>query len=332
MRDSTLRADYTAAERFMRRRETAGWAALRLLAPPQFAPHALVGAAMGYFTDDVCDRGDEAGRRRRFEAWATRVRAALDTDTATHPLLRAYLHAARVHDLPRTWADAYLEGTRAELDFPEFADEDAYQRYVDALTWPGAMLSTGLTPHLVPDEEFAASVRLFTDGFQRTDLLSDLADDLGAGRMRLPQSDLERYGVTRADLGSGRDTPGVRALLAATATTARAALDAGDRLVGDVPPEYRPLVRSVLALTHHRLDNVCAMGSAITRRPVRDNPAECLRLLARARRADPQPPRNPSRSGPRTPQRAVVEPYGSRPWARSRPGRVTAGGPDAPTR
>lgn len=299
VRDSTLRADYTAAERFMRRRETAGWGALRFLTPPEFLPHAVAGAALAYFTDDVCDRGDAEGRARRFEAWATRVRSALDTGTATHPLLRAYLHAARENGLPRDWADAYMAGTRAELTFPEFADEAEYQSYVDTLTWPGAMLSTGMTPHLVSDEDFAASVRQFADGFQRTDLVCDLAEDLSEGRLRLPRSDLDRYGVTRADLESGRDTPGVRALLAATVATARAALDDGTRIVDEVPHEYRPLVRGVIDISHYRLDNACDLGPAITQRSARDNPAVCVRLLVRARRMAPpirraSSPRDPS--------------------------------------
>ncbi|MGC0421040.1 phytoene/squalene synthase family protein [Embleya sp. AB8] len=284
VRERTLRADYTAAAVFMRRRETAGWGALRVLAPAHFLPHALVGAAMAYLTDDVCDRGDAAGRRARFEAWATRVRAALDTGTATHPLLRAYLHAAHEYGLPRRWADDYLVGSRAQLDSPEFADEAEYQRYIDTFTWPGAMLSTGMTPHLVSDEEFAATVRAFADGFQRTDLLCDLAEDLAEGRNWLPRADLDRYGVSTADLVAGRDTPAIRALLVETTSRARASLDVGDLLIDQVGPEYRPLTRSVLAISHHRLDNVCALGPAITRRPARDNPVECARLLLGARR------------------------------------------------
>ncbi|MFJ1969129.1 phytoene/squalene synthase family protein [Streptomyces sp. NPDC087903] len=278
------------------------WGAVRLLTPPDFQPHALAGATMLAFTDDVCDRGAAGAREKRFEAWATRVQSALDTGVARHPLLRAYLHSAQVCGLPRSWADSYMAGTRIDLRFPGFDDETDYQRYIDTLTWPGLMLSTGLTPHLVSDDEFAASCRLVADGFQRVDFLTDLAEDLRGGRLTLPLSDLDRHGVTRADLEQAQDTPGVRALLAATASAARASLTAAQRVVGEVPGAYRPVVRCLLGLYQHRVDAVTALGAAVLRRPVRDDPRACLRLLVRSQR--PVLPRQGSGcAGPRTPAR-----------------------------
>ncbi|MFI6567568.1 squalene/phytoene synthase family protein [Streptomyces sp. NPDC050534] len=279
-----LRSDYTAAARYLRRREVAMWGAVRLLTPPEFQPHALAGATMLAFTDDVCDRGPVCGRRKRFEAWSGHVQSALDTGTSSHPLLRAYLHSAHAYGLPRRWADAYLAGTRIDLEFPGFTDEDDYQRYVETLTWPGLMLSTGLTPHLVADEDFAASCRLVADGLQRVDFLTDLAEDVRSGRLTLPLADLDRHGVSRADLEAGRDTLGVRALISETAGRARATLTAARRTVDEVPDAYRPVVRCLLGLYDHRLDQVMAAGAAATRRPVREDPLTCLRLVARSRR------------------------------------------------
>jgi 15-cis-phytoene synthase len=287
VRGDVLRADFSIAERYLRRRERALHGVVRALAPPSFVPHAVVGAAMLCFTDDICDRGPAPDRAERFGTWAGHVGRALDTGDSHHPLLRAFLHSSRRQGLSRTWVDTYLEGTRIDLDFPGFADESDYQRYVDTLTWPGVMLTSGLTPHLVPDDAFAASCRLVADACQRADLLIDLAEDLREGRLALPRADLERHGVTRDDLEQGRATPQVRALVLETADRARASLLAAGRVVGEVPPDYRPLVRCLLALYHHRLDTVGALGAAVARRPVRDNPVECVRLLARARREQP---------------------------------------------
>jgi 15-cis-phytoene synthase len=286
-----LRADYTAADRFIRDREFPLWAMMRLLTPPEFQPHAAAGSALATFTDDMCDRGAVAERQQRFDAWTALVRAALDTGDSSDPLLRAYLHSADEYGLPRSWADAYLDGSRIDLDFPGFAEEADYQRYIDTLTWPALMLFTGMTPHIVPDEEFASSCRLVADAVQRTDFLTDLAEDLRVGHLALPMSDLDRHGVARTDLEEGLDTPGVRALISATADTARGTLTAASRIIGEVAPAYRPLTRCLIGIHHLRLDKVSALGSALTRRPVRDNPVECLRLLVRSRRADHLPPR-----------------------------------------
>ncbi|WP_345643335.1 squalene/phytoene synthase family protein [Streptomyces tremellae] len=284
VRSAGLRADYTAAARYLRRREPALYGVVRLQAPAGFLPHALTGASMLGFTDDVCDNGSPADRVRQLDAWTGHVTRALDTGDSHHPLLRAFVHSAGEAGLPRHWFDTYLEGTRIDLEFPGFADEAAYQRYIDTLTWPGIMLSTGLTPNLVPDDDFAASCRLVADACQRTDLLTDLTSDVAEGRFALPRTDLERFGVSRADLEQGRATPAVRELVLATADRARTTLLAAGRVVAEVPADYRPLVRVLLGLYHHRLDVVGAMGADVVRRPVRDNPADCLRLVAQARR------------------------------------------------
>ncbi|MEV6576436.1 squalene/phytoene synthase family protein [Streptomyces sp. NPDC051577] len=260
------------------------WSVVRLLTPSNFQPHAMAGATLLAFTDDICDLGAPQARQKRFDVWAGHVHKALDSGTSHHPLLRAYLHSAKVCGLLHCWADTYMAGTRIDLRFPGFADEADYQRYVDTLTWPGLMLSTGLTPHLVSDDDFAASCRLVADGLQRVDFLTDLAEDLRGGRLTLPLAELDRHGVTRTVLEEGRDTPGVRALLAATSSAARQSLLAAQRVIDEVPAEYRPVVRCLLGLYHHRLDRVTTLGAAVLRRPVLDNPVKCLRMLARSRR------------------------------------------------
>ncbi|MFI2779245.1 squalene/phytoene synthase family protein [Streptomyces sp. ALB3] len=66
----------------------------------------------------------------------------------------------------------------------------------------------------------ARSCRLLAHGRRHTDLLAGLAEELRGGNLCLPAEDAQRHGVTRGDLEQGRDTPGVRALISATAGTA----------------------------------------------------------------------------------------------------------------
>ncbi|MFC8194959.1 squalene/phytoene synthase family protein [Streptomyces sp. NPDC057298] len=276
-----LRDDYTKVARFMWRREPAGYLAVRLMVPVAHQPHALAGYAFASFTDDICDRGTVLERTRRYDAWDAQVRTALDTGSAGHPLLRAFLHTAAARELPRRWVDSYLDGARIDLDFPGFATEADYQRYVEQLTWPFLMITSGLAHHGGGSAEFAAGCRLFADAAQRTDILTDLSEDLRGGRLYLPVSDLDRYDIAREDLEQGRDLPGVRALIAATAQTARATLREAGVLLEHCPAEHRRLMRFVLDLHHQRLESVTARGASVARRPVRDRPVACLRLLAR---------------------------------------------------
>lgn len=280
------RAAYLKAKQFMLSREPAGHLAVRLLIPDRLQPHILAGYAFASFTDDLCDKGTVPERTRRYAGWAEQVRSALDTGTARHPLLRAFLHTAEKRELPRSWVDSYLVGAEIDLDFGGFTTEDDYQSYIETLTWPFLMITSGLSMPGGGSRAYADSCRLLADACQRTDFLTDLAEDLRDGRLYLPTDDLEKHGVDRSDLEQGRNLPGVRSLLSATASTAHATLREATRIVAELPEEQRPLTRFVILLHDHRLRRARAMGAAVTQGPVRDNPIECLRILTRSVQRD----------------------------------------------
>jgi phytoene synthase len=284
VRGGTVRADYSAAERYLQRKDFAIWGAVRALIPPEGQPYAVAATAFLRYTDDLCDGGPVGGRTQRFDEWAADLGTALDTGNSERRLLRAYLHSAGLLNLSRKWIDSYMAGTRAELEFAGFAQEADYQSYIDTVSIPAFMILAEAIPRLVGEQCFTSSARLVTDGVQRADKITDLFEDLRDGRLYLPAFDLDRYGVTRADLRDGLDTPAVRALISATASSARASLVEGERILGEVAPDYRPMFRSLILVNHKRLDDVRLRGVAIIRRPYHDDPVACLRLIVRSHR------------------------------------------------
>lgn len=285
VRGEAVRADYSAAARYLQRKESGSWILHRVLVPPEGQPHTVVTTALVRHTDDLSDSGPVEGRIQRFDEWAAQVQSALDTGSSGHPLLRAYLHSADRLNLSRKWVDAYVAGSRTDLEFAGFANEADYQRYIDIVDLPVFMFTSGAVPRLVSDERYTSSARYVADGMQRADVLGDMFEDLQNGRFNLPMSDLDQYGVTRADLSDGLDTPAVRALISATANSARAALGEGERLLSEIGPDYRPAFRCVIEGLHMRLDDIEAQPAAIIRRPYRDRSVAWMRLMIRSRRA-----------------------------------------------
>jgi 15-cis-phytoene synthase len=267
------------------------------LFPPQSLPHLAAAAALAGYTDDLCDRGPVGGRTQRFDEWAAHVGTALDTGSSGHRLLRAYLHSAGLLNLSRKWLDSYMAGTRVDLEFPGFAQEADYQRYVDTVSLPSFMFATGAVSRPVPDQRFTSSARFLADAAQRTDFLTDLFEDLRDGRLALPVCDLDRYGVTRVDLWDGLDTPAVRALISATAGSARASLVEGERILGETAPDYRPFFRLLIGMLHKRLDDVGTRGAAVIRRPYHDGLVASLRLTVRCRRIGASTKAHPAHAG-----------------------------------
>ncbi|WP_322975606.1 squalene/phytoene synthase family protein [Streptomyces sp. NBC_00162] len=200
------------------------------------------------------------------------------------PLLRAYAHAVDSRALPAHWVSRFLEGAAtAEAGFDGFADEAEFQAYLDAYAWPGVLVFTGLQYQGGPDPEQAAAWRRFVDAAQRVDFLADLAGDLADGRLCIPRARLDEHSVTRADLEQARDTPAVRALLAAETGRARAALEATDGILDLADPGLRPVTATMKELMAQQLTAVERAGITALRRDTGYGLVAPLRTLLRAR-------------------------------------------------
>jgi squalene synthase HpnC len=88
----------------------------------------------------------------------------------------------------------------------------------------------------------------------------DIAEDLRAGRIYLPLADLDRFGVTEADLAAPRAGPRVRALIAFQVGRARDLLDAGAPLVGTLHGAARAAVAGYVAGGRAALAAIAASG------------------------------------------------------------------------
>ncbi|MEU3404378.1 squalene/phytoene synthase family protein [Streptomyces sp. NPDC006670] len=285
-----LRDDYTRAARTVLRRDPARFVTLRLLAAPPLVPRLAAGLAFMNLVDDVAETGTPRQRSAGLAELTARTTRALETGDSPDPRLRAYAHAVRSSGLPAHWITRFLDGAAtAEAVFDGFAAEEDFQAYLDAYAWPGVLVFTGLQYPGGPDAAQAAGWRTFVDAAQRVDFLADLAGDLAEGRLCLPRARLAEHSVTRADLEGARDTPAVRALLAAECRLARTALTAADDGILDLTaPGLRPVVAAMTELMGHQLAAVERAGTGVLRKDVGYGlaaPAGTLLRALRRRRA-----------------------------------------------
>ncbi|MCF3184983.1 squalene/phytoene synthase family protein [Streptomyces polychromogenes] len=282
-----LRDDYTRAARGVLRRDPARFVTLRLLAAPPLVPWLAAGLAFMNLVDDVAETGTPQQRTAGLAALTARTVAALETGDSPDPVLRAYAHAVSSRALPAHWVTRFLDGAAtAEAGFDGFGTEEDFQAYLDAYAWPGVLVFTGLQYQGGPDAVQAAGWRTFVDAAQRVDFLADLAGDLAEGRLCLPRARLAEHSVTRADLEAARDTPAVRALLAAECRLARTSLAAaGDGILGLTEPGLRPVVSAMTELMGHQLAAVERAGAGVLRKDVGYGLAAPAGTLVRALRS-----------------------------------------------
>nr|WSZ19762.1 squalene/phytoene synthase family protein [Streptomyces canus] len=247
-------------------------------------PHVVAAYAFLARTDDLADQGPLHERLPRWRAWAEQVTVGLESGRADDPVLRAFLHTVAARRLPHHWVHTYLKATTEELHFTGHATEADFQRYVDHLALPALMLIEELQYEGGGDEVFRSRCRSFAEGLQRLDFLTDLTDDLAEGRLYLPQEDLDRFGVTRAALEQGQDTPAVRELVTLTCRRTRKSLTDSRALLDSTAPGFRPLQRALLDLAEHQLGRVENSGTSVTRRAVGYGVRVPVAVLLRERR------------------------------------------------
>jgi len=193
--------------------------ATRLL-PAAKRPH--VHALYGFmrYTDDIVDElagTDE--RQRGLDELATAFLTGLAGGPVDDPVLPAILHTIAAYDLDLEDFDKFLRSMAMDLKVTGYRTYDDLLGYMEG---SAAVVGTLMLPILgvVPGASKTSAreaARQLGLGFQFTNMIRDVADDLDRGRVYLPEEDLSRYGVTRAslarDAAAGASSEPVRALI-----------------------------------------------------------------------------------------------------------------------
>jgi phytoene synthase len=218
--------------------------------------HALYGFAR--YADDLVDQAG-ADRAGRFRRWSDRFLAGLAGAPVDDPLLPAVLHTIAVFDLDRADFAAFLESMAMDLTVT------GYRTYDDLLGYmagSAAAIGTMMLPILQPTDPAAARepARQLGLAFQLTNFIRDVAEDLGRGRLYLPEEDLDRFGVSRHDLVAAAArraaSPPIKKLIAYEVSRARAHYAAAANGLDLLPPGSRACIRAAYRLYGGILDEI----------------------------------------------------------------------------
>lgn len=257
-----------------------------LLLPPAKRPyvHALYGFAR--HADELVDDLDSPDPAELL-AWSDRFLRDLARGESTDPVSRAAIHTAQTWAIPTETFEAFLTSMRMDITvtgYPTYAD---LARYMHG---SAAVVGEQMLPLLEPlDDRAADHARTLGEAFQLSNFLRDVGEDLRRGRVYLPQEDLGRFGVTRADLARGVVTDQVKALLQFEIARTRELYDRARPGIEMLHPTSRDCIRTAFTLYAGILDAVEAADYRVLDRRVSVPMARRLRVavpaLVRARRA-----------------------------------------------
>jgi phytoene synthase len=248
-------------------------ATLLLPASKRAAIHALY--ALARVADDIVDepghdpasRLDELHRRLRDGDADPVVTAARDTIgrwripwALFDDFFAAMRMDLRVSSYP-TWADllGYMHGSAAVIGLQTLPILEPLPGYADVAA------------------PYARDLGL---GFQLTNFLRDVGEDLGRGRVYLPAEDLDRFGVTVAQLRQRAVDDRFRALLRFEIDRARRLLATAGVGIRLLHPTSRDCVRTALALYGGILDEIERADYRVLDRRVSVGPGRRAALAA----------------------------------------------------
>jgi phytoene synthase len=170
---------------------------------------------------------------REVAGWRCEL-AAVYGGTPRSPQGVALQPFVREFALPRAQFEALIDGVEMDLDHACYPTFEALAGYCRRVASAVGLICVEIFGYRDPRaRDYADSLGM---ALQLTNIIRDVAVDLRRGRVYLPATDLERFGVTADDLAAGVLTAGVRELMRFECERARSfyakaaqQLPAGDR-------------------------------------------------------------------------------------------------------
>jgi 15-cis-phytoene synthase len=157
------------------------------------------------------------------------LRRAVDGEPST-PRFAVLGEAIRRYDIPLEPFDDLVAGLLMDLEqvrFPTFADLELYCYRVAGTV---GLMITPIAGYRAESRALEHAKTLGT-AMQLTNILRDVGEDLGRGRVYLPQEDLARFGLSEADLAARRVDARFKALMQFEIDRARRLYDQGVALI-----------------------------------------------------------------------------------------------------
>lgn len=182
-----------------------------LLIPKRLRPHVHSIYAFARTADDFAD---EPGlsipeRLQRLDDWEMRLDACLDKPSG--PIFTALGETLRSRCIPVQWLKDLLTAFRYDVTTQRHQTFDDLLHYCTCSANPVGRLVLHLFDHR--EERLFQQSDALCSALQLTNFWQDIAIDFARGRIYLPQSEMQYFGVSEADMTAGRTTPAFCSLL-----------------------------------------------------------------------------------------------------------------------
>jgi phytoene synthase len=161
--------------------------------------------------DDVVDEIHDPGVASAKLQWWREEVERLKQNTPQHPVTQALQPFIRGFNIDTQYLQLIIDGMQMDLEQTRYLDFDSLRKYCYHVAGVVGLVSARIFGVTQPQTlQYAETLGL---AFQLTNILRDVGEDARQGRVYLPEQDMERYGVTRAQLMRCEANESFRALM-----------------------------------------------------------------------------------------------------------------------
>ena len=206
-RSNSLAADHEACAEVLGRSGSNFSLPIRLLPEAKRRGTTALYAFCRRADDIVDDSADVSAARESLAAFEADLASALVGGASADPVIRAVVDTVRRFAVPAGYLHDIVAGVRMDLDrntYDTFPELEEYCRRVASAVGLAAIHIWGFRS---PREALPAAHACGL-AFQLTNILRDIPEDLGRGRIYLPQEDFRTCDCSPDELRAGRIGPG----------------------------------------------------------------------------------------------------------------------------
>jgi len=233
------------------------------------------------FMRDSDDLSDEAGASRDpLEHWRSALADALSGRFDANPVWPALHDEVTRYRIPHEYFFQMIEGVSSDLEPRHMANFQELYRYCYQVA-----SVVGLTTIHVFGFDSPLALPLAEKcgvAFQLTNIIRDIGEDAGRGRIYLPAEDLEQFGVSDEDLKAGRTTENFLRLMRFEAQRVRSYYNESRPLVDVIYPRSRPALRALIGIYAGLLERIERSNFDVFSRRISMSPIEKCWIVLRA--------------------------------------------------
>ncbi len=274
---AALEEDYAHCASITRRSSSNFYYAFMLL--PAARRQALYSVyAFCRFVDDIADDQSVGHPAELLARWREELERIFN-GTPAHPISRALAHNVRRFAIPRRYFEEIIDGVEMDLGRTRYASFEELRLYCHRVASAVGLVCIEIFGYRNPRaRQYAEHLGI---AFQLTNIIRDVSEDAGRGRIYLPLEDLARFGVREDEILRGIDTLELRRLLAFEVERARSfyaqaeqALPAEDRAAMVCAEAMRSIYQALL-------ERIASQGCGVIGRRYRLSTPRKLYLVGR---------------------------------------------------